>query len=108
MPLLRTTEDDASLLALQNRIEALELRVAQLVSSRPDPIDRNEGIMIITGQLHQYVSEYNWGLEPYEEANWAYRDASWQNEPYRNPRTFSVEQLYHAFKTWGDYRYLKR
>ncbi|MCP4060287.1 MAG: hypothetical protein GY738_23935 [Pseudoalteromonas sp.] len=107
MPLLQTPADSGSLVALQARIAALEDLVAQLERNRPAVVDRNEGIGIVTGILHQYKVEYNWGLEPYTPQTWSYINANWPLQPYMEPRSFTIEQLYHAFTTWGDYRYAR-
>ncbi len=103
MPLIHSQDDGLGLMALQSRIVALENRVALLESQYPSQVESVNGVQYISGLLHNYEYHTGWGIAPY--TNWDYTNAGLPIQPFRVPRLYSVEQLYHAFTTWGDLRY---
>ncbi len=104
MPLIHSQDDGLGLLALQERIIFLERRVELLERQYPSQVESTEGVRYVTGHLHNYEYHIGWGIPPYKR--WTHIDSDLPYRPFRAPKLFSVEQLYHAFTTWGDLKYM--
>ncbi len=88
---------------LLDQITALTRRIETLERNYPRPVGNINGVGFTTGFIHNYHITHNWGVAPFDIWPLSVRGA-----PYQTKRFFTVEELYHAFRTWGDYHYAPR
>ncbi len=93
-----TDTAELSLNVLVEQITALNARIQVLEAKCAEPVGRTDGVAVWRG----FALDHNWGRVPFND--WSSDDRG--KHPYREARTYTVEELYHAFRTWGDQYYV--